>query len=94
MVSGVPVAVWQPCELLYTCYLLTYLRRECCVANNKTAAVPAQVLCAVDDVRAAEVCTFQFVHHERLTANPQQTCLLLNSNNTRAHSSGRSLDSR
>jgi len=20
-----PVAVWQPCELLYTCYLLTYL---------------------------------------------------------------------
>jgi len=21
----VPVAVWQPCELLYTCYLLTYL---------------------------------------------------------------------
>jgi len=20
----VPVAVWQPCELLYTCYLLTY----------------------------------------------------------------------
>ena len=24
----VPVAVWQPCELLYTCYLLTYLHRE------------------------------------------------------------------
>jgi len=23
----VPVAVWQPCELLYTCYLLTYFRR-------------------------------------------------------------------
>jgi len=22
----VPVAVWQPCRLLYTCYLLTYLR--------------------------------------------------------------------
>jgi len=22
----VPVAVWQPCELLYACYLLTYLR--------------------------------------------------------------------
>ena len=21
----VPIAVWQPCELLYTCYLLTYL---------------------------------------------------------------------
>ena len=21
----VPVAVWQPCELPYTCYLLTYL---------------------------------------------------------------------
>ena len=21
----VPVAVWQACELLYTCYLLTYL---------------------------------------------------------------------
>jgi len=20
----VPVVVWQPCELLYTCYLLTY----------------------------------------------------------------------
>jgi len=20
----IPVAVWQPCELLYTCYLLTY----------------------------------------------------------------------
>ena len=20
----VPVAVWQPCELLYTCYLLTH----------------------------------------------------------------------
>ena len=39
----VPVAVWQPCELLYTCYLLTYnkwrislhvhrrqLERKCC----------------------------------------------------------------
>jgi len=24
----VPVAVWQPCELLYTCYLLTYLLRR------------------------------------------------------------------
>jgi len=24
----VPVAVWQPCELLYTCYLLTYLLTE------------------------------------------------------------------
>jgi len=23
-VMWVPVAVWQPCELLYTCYLLTY----------------------------------------------------------------------
>ena len=22
---SIPVAVWQPCELLYTCYLLTYL---------------------------------------------------------------------
>jgi len=27
----VPVAVWQPCELLYTCYLLTYLFRDLCV---------------------------------------------------------------
>jgi len=24
----VPVAVWQPCELLYTCYLLTYTSTE------------------------------------------------------------------
>ena len=24
----VPVAVWQPCELLYSCYLLTYLLTE------------------------------------------------------------------
>ena len=24
----VPVAVWQPCELLYTCFLLTYLRSD------------------------------------------------------------------
>ena len=28
----VPVAVWQPCELLYTCYLLTYLL---CVYVNR-----------------------------------------------------------
>jgi len=24
----VPAAAWQPCELLYTCYLLTYLLRS------------------------------------------------------------------
>jgi len=31
----VPVAVWQPCELLYTCYLLTYF-----LAAVRLAAAP------------------------------------------------------
>jgi len=38
----VPVAVWQPCELLYTCYLLTYLLTCFTLTTdiNRIAAVP------------------------------------------------------
>ena len=25
--------MWQPCELLYTCYLLTYLQRNYCLTS-------------------------------------------------------------
>ena len=37
----VPVAVWQPCELLYTCYLLTYLLTHCVSVHQAAKLVTA-----------------------------------------------------
>ena len=37
---SVPVAVWQPCQLLYTCYLLTYLLRRLRAKFHYTRARP------------------------------------------------------
>ena len=40
----VPVAVWQLCELLYTCYLLTYLRYDTrCYFNVRSKADISQL---------------------------------------------------
>ena len=41
----VPVAVWQPCELLYTCYLLTYLLTYVCARNYFSANKWTTVVC-------------------------------------------------
>jgi len=41
----VPVAVWQLCELLYTCYLLTYLLDYCCDRAMTKGMLPFCVPC-------------------------------------------------
>ena len=45
---SIPVAVWQPCELLYTCYLLTYLPAQ---KRSAQAAVKRSKMSLIADNR-------------------------------------------
>jgi len=60
----VPVAVWQPCELLYTCYLPLLLLR---LLRRRRAAV---LLHAVDDRHSSPVCC----HHRRRRRGQFDSC--------------------
>jgi len=54
----------------------------------KTAALPAQVLRAIDDMSGTEVCTSQFIHHERLPTSTTDMSIN-NTKNTGVNSRGR-----
>jgi len=66
----VPVAVWQPCELLYTCYLLTY-------GGGVTNKIVNRIFGAMSKDLCGEICVhfFSIDSVENLVAS-RQNCFI------------------